>query len=275
MTGPDEPRPWWASDPQEPVGEDPAGDPLTAHRRARAGVNGTDAADVPAWWAPAAEAVARLSEDLAGTSTSNAAEARGHRPWHDTVPGRAPGDHGPDDGLDDGPGTDGLDDDGLDDDGLDGPGTVGDADPGGRRAPTGGDPAVGEERPHLDVCGVCPVCVGIRALGTQHPELVGHLAEAGRHLAAAVRGFVDAAAAAGAGRPTGAGGWDAADDHAPERAPAGDGLHAISLEDLDDLEPLEDLDGRDGPAGSDAVEEGEAPGAVDGRTGAEDHGPRG
>ncbi|GGI07271.1 hypothetical protein [Egicoccus halophilus] len=45
-------------------------------------------------------------------------------------------------------------------------------------APDGHDP---------DVCGVCPWCVGLRLLATTHPEVVGHLTEAARHLADAVR----------------------------------------------------------------------------------------
>lgn len=45
----------------------------------------------------------------------------------------------------------------------------------------------------IDACGVCPICVGLRALGDARPDLVVHLAEAARHLALAVRTVVDAA----------------------------------------------------------------------------------
>jgi hypothetical protein len=52
----------------------------------------------------------------------------------------------------------------------------------------------GGPTPHrIDACGVCPICVGLRALGDVRPELAGHLAEAARHLALAVRTIVDAA----------------------------------------------------------------------------------
>lgn len=55
---------------------------------------------------------------------------------------------------------------------------------------------------HVDACGVCPICVGLRALGASRPELAGHLAEAARQLTLAVRTVVDAAAARdGAGDP--------------------------------------------------------------------------
>lgn len=55
---------------------------------------------------------------------------------------------------------------------------------------------------HVDACGVCPICVGLRALGTSRPELAGHLAEAARQLTLAVRAVVDAAAPSdGAGDP--------------------------------------------------------------------------
>lgn len=50
-----------------------------------------------------------------------------------------------------------------------------------------------------DVCGVCPICVGLRALGASRPELVSHLTEAARHLAAAVRTVVEQQAAPDAG----------------------------------------------------------------------------
>jgi hypothetical protein len=42
-----------------------------------------------------------------------------------------------------------------------------------------------------DVCGVCPLCAALRALGETRPQLVEHLTEAARHLAAAFRSFAD------------------------------------------------------------------------------------
>lgn len=91
------------------------------------------------------------------------------------------------------------------------------------------DDATDRERAHLDVCGVCPICVGLRALETHRPELVGHLAEAARHLAAAVRHVVDTDA-----------------EPASRRRSAGsdDGLTRIDLDDLDDLD--DDRDDRRG-----------------------------
>lgn len=41
------------------------------------------------------------------------------------------------------------------------------------------------------VCGWCPICVGLRRLGDQHPEVLEHVAEATRHLSAAVRALLD------------------------------------------------------------------------------------
>jgi hypothetical protein len=79
----------------------------------------------------------------------------------------------------------------------DGPGDARGGTPNG--APTAGERAGGTDegrdghRP--DICGVCPICVGLRALGESRPQLVEHLTEAARHLAAAVRSVVDEAQA--------------------------------------------------------------------------------
>jgi hypothetical protein len=76
---------------------------------------------------------------------------------------------------------------------TDGPGEARDGTPYG--APNDGEQAWGDEgrqdghRP--DICGVCPICVGLRALGESRPQLVEHLTEAARHLAAAVRSIVE------------------------------------------------------------------------------------
>ncbi|MEX2503627.1 MAG: hypothetical protein WD378_02185 [Egicoccus sp.] len=64
-------------------------------------------------------------------------------------------------------------------DGQDDAGPAGDADDGDGDA--GHDP---------DVCGVCPWCTGLRMLSTSHPEVVGHLTDAARHLTQAVRTLV-------------------------------------------------------------------------------------
>jgi hypothetical protein len=42
-----------------------------------------------------------------------------------------------------------------------------------------------------DVCGVCPVCSAVRLLQESRPELVEHLTEAARHLAAAARSLLE------------------------------------------------------------------------------------
>lgn len=41
-----------------------------------------------------------------------------------------------------------------------------------------------------DVCGICPWCAGLRMLSVSHPEVVGHLTDAARHLTQAVRALV-------------------------------------------------------------------------------------
>lgn len=45
--------------------------------------------------------------------------------------------------------------------------------------------------PLAEVCGVCPICIAARVVGETRPELLEHLAEAGRHLGAAVRSLLD------------------------------------------------------------------------------------
>jgi hypothetical protein len=42
-----------------------------------------------------------------------------------------------------------------------------------------------------DVCGICPFCVALRALGESRPQLVEHLSEAARHLSAALRSVLE------------------------------------------------------------------------------------
>lgn len=143
-----DPRPWWASDPDDA----PDPDPLTAHREARRGEVGDD----DAWWGPAALAVARLAEDLARTAEDAGPTTATGAP--DTEPGAEAGPDPADPAAQGPPADDRAADD---------------------RA------ADGEHGP--DVCGVCPVCVTLRALQGSRPELVGHLAAAARHLAAAVR----------------------------------------------------------------------------------------
>lgn len=59
----------------------------------------------------------------------------------------------------------------------------------GRADSEGGEPGTddsssGADAPHTsEICGVCPLCVGWRFLQEHHPDVVDHLAAAGRHLA--------------------------------------------------------------------------------------------
>jgi hypothetical protein len=192
-------RPWWSS-PDGDLGADADVDPVEAHRRARRGeasIPGDDASDAPradddgSWWVPATEAVTRLARDLAATAGTT-----GGPHDHGTVPPRGEADdvrgRGGDDSGDEG---------------------------GGDRSGGGGG------APHrIDACGICPICVGLRALGEARPDLVSHLAEAARHLALAVRTVVDAAAEPG----------EAADPEAPRgarRRPRHDDLQHIDLDD--------------------------------------------
>jgi hypothetical protein len=222
-------RPWWASDGPVDGGLDTSEDPVERFRSARRGpapgadpsAEGSDgraAGDDPGdlrftnepdphaqeaggpgpdrpggehhvggrghdlppagpWWEAAAETVSRLARDLADTAeaheagtTEPAPGAEGDGPPHE--PGHHPG-HGPD--RDPGRGDD--PDDGTAQDAATGPGT---ASRGAR-----------EESHRIDACGVCPICVGLRALGESRPELVGHLAEAARHVALAARSLAD------------------------------------------------------------------------------------
>lgn len=63
-----------------------------------------------------------------------------------------------------------------------------------RSGPNPSDPPSGGpgSLPHDPaVCGRCPICMGLRRLGDQHPEVLEHLTEATRHLSAAVRTLLD------------------------------------------------------------------------------------
>jgi hypothetical protein len=71
-----------------------------------------------------------------------------------------------------------------------------------------------------DVCGVCPICVGLRALAESRPELMNHLAEAARHVALAARSLRE--------RPA-----DAGDEARGRQARPGDGRARDGLEHID------------------------------------------
>jgi hypothetical protein len=54
------------------------------------------------------------------------------------------------------------------------------------------DPSPDADEAHAEaICGVCPICMLARTLEDTHPELLGHLTEAARHLAAAARAMLD------------------------------------------------------------------------------------
>lgn len=150
-------RPWWASDGPVDGGIAPDEDPVERVRAARRGGAGT---------APGPEEVAEPWLDAVAATMSSlartAARPGGAAPTRDEAEtSGAEGPHG-----------------------------------------TGGDPATeavdgaGEGPWHHqpDVCGVCPICVGLRALAESRPELVSHLAEAARQVALAARSLRERAA---------------------------------------------------------------------------------
>jgi hypothetical protein len=86
-------------------------------------------------------------------------------------------------------------------------------------------------RHRVDACGVCPFCTSMRLLQDTRPELVEHLTEAARHLAAAARSLLDTPVPGAADRgeraaPQGSG------DRPRARPVTGDGrLQRIVLDD--------------------------------------------
>jgi hypothetical protein len=75
--------------------------------------------------------------------------------------------------------------------GLDADGPSPDPPPASPR-PTADGPLPPEPARHrVDACGVCPFCASMRLLQETRPELVEHLTEAARHLAAAARSLLD------------------------------------------------------------------------------------
>ena len=87
----------------------------------------------------------------------------------------------------------------------------------------GGASDPGTHRPEL--CGVCPLCTLARALEDTRPELMGHLTEAARHLAAAARALLETPP----GRPEGV----APDGPAQDRDPAASHRGAVQRIPLD------------------------------------------
>jgi hypothetical protein len=208
-------RPWWASDGPVDGGLDAAEDPVEQFRAARRGgrthvpPGDTDAGDVPfgdvpcgdvpfddapgggdhgagadpgdhastdgtgPWWEAAAETVSRLARDLADT-------AEAHR----------------DDGATADP--DATPWDAATADGAAGPGGGQPTDAADDTTTAAGGAGDGDHR--IDACGVCPICVGLRTLGESRPELVGHLAEAARHVALAARSLGARSPSSGSGQ---------------------------------------------------------------------------
>lgn len=88
----------------------------------------------------------------------------------------------------------------------------------------GGTDQEARSAPHRpELCGVCPLCTLARALEDTRPELLDHLTEAARHLAAAARSLLDPGPADTGAADTGstAPGRPAA-DHGPARRPRGE-----------------------------------------------------
>lgn len=93
--------------------------------------------------------------------------------------------------------------------------------------------------PHAQIgggeeCVLCPICVLLQALSTSRPEVMGHLAAAGRELALALQAIVDGHAATPPDETSG-------EDRGPTRgrptdprrdgdAQRGDGLQRIDVE---------------------------------------------
>lgn len=179
-------RPWWATDDHAARGS--GADPLEEHRAARRG----DRDDPPA-------AGERPEDDGSWWGPASEALTRLARDLAASAVASPPR--------------------GLVDDTPDGAGEP-DAPP----TPDGGSgQEPGGDAHQVDACGVCPICVGLRALGGSRPELVGHLAEAARQLTLAVRSVVDAAAAR-----------DGAGHRPPSRGSARgtpEDLHRIPLDD--------------------------------------------
>jgi hypothetical protein len=55
----------------------------------------------------------------------------------------------------------------------------------------GPDPSVTDPPHRPELCGICPLCSLARSLEETRPELVEHLTEAARHLAAAARALME------------------------------------------------------------------------------------
>jgi hypothetical protein len=86
-------------------------------------------------------------------------------------------------------------------------------------------------RQHVDACGVCPFCASLRLLQDSRPELVEHLTEAARHLAAAARSLLDTPVPSGAERADGASARRPSEGPRGRPSPADGRLQRIVLDD--------------------------------------------
>lgn len=177
--------PWWAS------GDAPDAEPddnaFERHRQARAGR--TPAAD----------------------STESSAPQNGDEDWHDqlredlaaagddTPPPRVDSPHWLGDAIDlmgrmAADATERLQSGGLAGGGLSGRDPADDHPAGTRRRPSADDGGTPPPHGPGEVCGACPVCIGLKALRAVRPEVIGHLSDAAHHLSLALRAVADAAA---------------------------------------------------------------------------------
>lgn len=151
-----QPRPWWASDGPVDGGVDPTQDPVDTYRAARRGGDH----DALPWWAgeggqgadPTVVPLDAATRSASPADDTGAAASQRAAPEADHHGDEAPG-------------------------------------PTDEHADDASAPRTAEHRPEL--CGVCPICTGFRLLEEVRPELAHHLAEATRHLAAALRDLAE------------------------------------------------------------------------------------
>ena len=100
-------------------------------------------------------------------------------------------------------------------------------------SPPAAEPQLPPEPPRhrVDACGVCPFCTSMRLLQETRPELVEHLTEAARHLAAAARSLLDTPVPSSAERAERSSPRRAGDGPRPRPATADGRLQRIVLDD--------------------------------------------
>jgi hypothetical protein len=188
-------RPWWASEGPVEGGISPDEDPVERFRSARRGPEAASRgeADAEPWIEAAAATMSRLARDFA-EGAQGGSQVPPREPTHASGGAASNGDAA---GGTTGAGSTqaGSQEGGS---GEAGPREAGPREAGPREAGSSGPP------PHSpDVCGVCPICIGLRTLAEARPELMGHLAEAARHVALAARSLMERPE-----RPEGGGGGE-------------------------------------------------------------------